>query len=111
MFIRGDKLVIDEVFRRINFTGRKLSNQDLMQAGIISKFRTLVHKTAMSLRGNYSEELITMKDVRELSLSDKGLSYGISVRDTFWIKNGIITENGLRRSKDEEIVAILYACI
>lgn len=100
---------VEEVFRRINSTGRKLSKQDLRQAGVTGNFSDLVRKTSMYMRGDYtSRDIIDFSEVSGLSLAGKGLFYGIDVNDIFWIEKNIISEDALRRSKDEEIVAQIF---
>lgn len=100
---------IDEIFRRINSKGRKLSNQDLRQAGIIGNFADIVRKTASYIRGDYSEsDIIAVNKIEQYSLNNKNLEYGIDVNTTFWINQSIINEGQLRNSKDEEIIAHLY---
>lgn len=103
---------VENIFKRINSTGRKLSLQNLRQAGVSGLFYDLVYKTAAKIRGDYTEEnIINLIDMSKYSINSRGLNYGIKVQDIFWIKQGIITEDGIRRSKDEEIIANLYNCI
>jgi hypothetical protein len=45
---------IDEVFRRLNSGGRHLSNQELRQAGVLSKFAAIVRKLSSNIRGDSS---------------------------------------------------------
>lgn len=100
---------VEEIFRRINSTGRKLSRQDLRQAGVTGTFSDLVRKTAMYIRGDYTEsDIIKLSKMSDYSLSNKKLLYGIDVNDIFWVKENIISDNGIRRSKDEEIIASIY---
>lgn len=109
--ISADDVVIDDAFKRINATGRKLSHQDLRQAGVISNFSELVRTLATHLRGDVTEDIINLSEIADYSLSNQGLDYGLNVKEVFWIEHGIMTEDGLRRSKDEEIIAILCSCL
>lgn len=109
--IDADEAAVDDVFKRINSTGRKLSSQDLRQAGVTSKFSDLVRIISTHLRGDASEDIVRMNDISIYSLSSHGLNYGVNIKDVFWVKQGIISEDTLRRSKDEEIVAILCSAI
>lgn len=43
--------VIDEIFKRLNSTGTKLSRHDLRQAGALNAFSQLVRKVSCSVRG------------------------------------------------------------
>lgn len=100
---------VEEIFRRINSTGRKLSKQDLRQAGVTGGFSDLVRKTATYIRGDYTDkDLLKLTEISNYSLNNKDLPYGINIEDIFWIKQNIISEDGIRRSKDEEIIAHLY---
>ncbi len=100
---------VEEIFRRINSTGRKLSKQDLCQAGVTGFFSDLVRKTATYIRGDYTDnDLIKLIRITNYSLNNKDLPYGIDINTIFWIEQNIISEEGIRRSKDEEIVAHIY---
>lgn len=110
--IETDDNEVENIFKRINSSGRKLSSQNLRQAGVTGLFNDLVYKTSAKIRGDYTEEnIINLNEMSKYSLNSRGLNYGIKVQDVFWIKQGIITEDGIRRSKDEEIIANLYNCI
>lgn len=103
--------VVDDVFKRINSTGRKLSAQDLRQAGVTSKFSELVRIISTHVRGDASDDVVEMNEIDIYSLNSQGLNYGINVKEVFWVEQGIITEEALRRSKDEEMIAILCSSI
>lgn len=104
-----DDAEVEEIFRRINSTGRKLSKQDLRQAGVTGYFSDLVRKTAMYIRGDYTDnDIIKLSEISNYSITNKDLSYGIDVNDVFWVQKDIISEDGIRRSKDEEIIAHIY---
>lgn len=110
--INADETVVDDVFKRINSTGRKLSPQDLRQAGVTSKFSNLVRIISMGLRGDITDnDIVKMNEIADYSLSSDGLDYGLDISKVFWVEQGIIAEDALRRSKDEEIIAILCSCI
>lgn len=64
---------MDDVFKRINSTGRKLSAQDLRQAGVTSKFSDLVRIISTHLRGDASEDVVRMNDIGIYSLSSRGV--------------------------------------
>lgn len=109
--IDAGEAVVDDVFKRINSTGRKLSPQDLRQAGVVSNFSNLVRIIATHLRGDATEDIISLNEIADYSLSSPGLDYGLETGKVFWIEQGIITEEALRRSKDEELIALLCNCI
>lgn len=101
---------IEDIFIRINSTGRKLSTQDLRQAGAIGLFSDLVRKTSCYIRGDISEnDLVLLSQMPSLSLSNRKLNYEIDIKETFWLKNRILTEKNIRISRDEEIVARIYS--
>ena len=102
---------IINIFKRINSTGRKLSKQDLRQAGAVGEFVDLVRKTACEIRGDVTEDdVVLFRKMPELSLSNKKLRY-IDIRQSFWMKQGILTPENIRISRDEELVARIYGYI
>jgi len=103
---------IDEVFRRLNSGGRHLSKQELRQAGAISKFASIVRKLASNIRGDSSaSDILDLNAMKNISITNRNLDYGISVDDIFWIKNNIITKEALRQSQDEEVIADIVAWV
>lgn len=103
---------IEEIFRRINATGRQLSSQDLRQAGSTNAFAELVRKIATYIRRDSSpSDILALSQMEEISLSNRSLAYGINISDTFWVKNGIVTTSNMRVSRDEELVAYILLYI
>jgi Protein of unknown function DUF262/Putative DNA-binding domain len=103
---------VDEVFRRLNSGGRHLSKQELRQAGAVSKFASIVRKLASNVRGDSSiSDILDLNSMKNISITNRNLDYGIPVEDTFWVKNNIITKESLRQSQDEEIIADLVAWV
>lgn len=101
---------IEDIFIRINSTGRKLSAQDLRQAGAVGFFSDLVRKTACYIRGDITDEdIVSLSKMPSLSLSNRKLKYEINLYNTFWMKNKILTEKNIRISRDEEIIARIYS--
>ena len=107
----SDQDVIN-IFKRINSTGRKLSKQDLRQAGAVGEFADLVRRTACEIRGDVTEDdIVLFRQMPELSLSNKKLRYSIDIRQSFWMKQGILIPDNIRISRDEELVARIYGYI
>lgn len=103
---------IEEIFRRINSSGKKLSTHDLRQAGATDDFAELVRKIACRVRGDYTyTDSVMLRDMPKISVSSHGLRYGIKSDSVFWRRHDIITHDNLRRSKDEEIIASILAHI
>lgn len=103
---------VDEVFRRLNSGGRHLSKQELRQAGSVSKFASLVRKLSSNIRGDSSPtDILDLNSMKNVSITNKNLNYGILVDDIFWVKNNIITKEALRNSQDEEVIADLVAWV
>ena len=101
---------IDEVFRRLNANGKHLSKQELRQAGATGTFANIVRKLSANIRGDSSVgDVLSLNKMKNISLTNKDLSYGINVDNVFWIKNKILTKEDLRNSKDEEIIADIVA--
>ncbi|MBP3365684.1 MAG: DUF262 domain-containing protein [Treponema sp.] len=102
---------VEEIFRRINSTGRQLSQQDLRQAGALGEFSNLVRKISCQIRRDSSDDVLNLSKMREISLSSYGLQYGIKLKDVFWVKQEIITADNMRLSRDEELVSYLLLYI
>ncbi|MEV4843947.1 DUF262 domain-containing protein [Micromonospora matsumotoense] len=96
---------IDEVFRRINSGGRRLSLQEIRQAGTMGPLPDLVRKASASIRsdGTFSDH-IALGEVKHLSISRRGLDYGIAIEDIFWVRHEILGQDDVRSSGDEELV-------
>lgn len=101
---------VEEIFRRINSSGRKLSKQDLRQAGAIGIFSELVRKTSNRVRRDFStSDILELSQMRKISLSNHNLDYGIKLNEVFWVKQGIITIKNMRESMDEQMIGQLLA--
>lgn len=101
---------VDEVFRRLNSGGKHLSKQELRQAGALSKFASIVRKLSSNIRGDSSAtDILDLNSMKNISITNRNLDYGISVEDIFWVKNNIISKEDLRQSKDEEVIADIVA--
>ncbi|ATG91690.1 GmrSD restriction endonuclease domain-containing protein [Methylomonas koyamae] len=112
VFQESGKSHIDEVFRRLNSGGRHLSKQELRQAGAVSKFASIVRKLSSNIRGDSSAlDILDLNSMKNISITNKNLEYGICVSDIFWVKNNIISKEDLRQSKDEEVIADMVAWI
>jgi hypothetical protein len=106
----ADEGAVDTVFRRINSGGRQLSRQELRSAGSIGRFATVVRKVAAKVRGDDSHsDMLKLNDMQSISITNRELDYGIDVDEMFWVKNGILSRDNVRQSRDEEIVADLVA--
>lgn len=102
----NDDKKVDEVFRRINSNGRYLSPQELRSAGALGKFPNLVRKIAEEIRGDTTQsDILPLSKMSKISINNRSLDYGINADTIFWIKQGIITKELLRKSRDEEIIA------
>lgn len=107
-----DESKVDEVFIRINSYGRHLSRQELRAAGTLESFGDLVRLVSSEIRTDVSHsDILNLKQMKEISITNSGLEYGINVDDLFWVENNIITKDMVRESRDEEIVADLLSAI
>lgn len=101
---------VDEVFRRINSGGRKLSRQELRIAGSTGHFAQAVRLIASKVRGDVSSsDELPLNEMKKISITNKELDYGIDVDEMLWIKQGVLTKEQVRESRDEEITADLLA--
>lgn len=97
---------VDETFRRINTGGVRLSRHEVRQAGSINEFAQLVRKCAIYIRGDVSHtDIVDLDAMRRISLTKEDLDYGIKIKETFWNKCHILTEENILASRDEEVVA------
>jgi hypothetical protein len=106
VYSASDKSSIEEVFRRINSTGQKLSRQDLRQAGSTSPIADLVRSISSKIRGDSSpSDILPLADMKIISISSTGAgNYGIDVDQIFWVKRGILDRTSVRSSSDEQLV-------
>jgi len=101
---------IDEIFRRINSNGRYLSRQEIRQAGATAQFSQLVRDLSSSIRGDMSHtDKLLLNNMKEISITNRNLPYGINVDTIFWVSQGILRRENVRSSRDEEIVADILA--
>lgn len=112
VFQESGKSHIDEIFRRLNSGGRHLSKQELRQAGVLSKFANIVRKLSSNIRGDSSaSDILDLNSMKNISITNRHLKYGIAVEDIFWVKNNIISKDDLRQSKDEEVIADIVSWV
>ena len=108
--INTDERNVEEIFRRINSYGKQLSNQEIRQAGALGDFPELVRQIASEIRGDVSpSDSVPLNKMKEISLSNKKLPYGITMGNVFWVKEKIITIPNMRVSRDEELIAWILA--
>lgn len=101
---------VDDVFRRINSGGRKLSKQELRAAGSMGHFAEVVRRISAKVRGDDSaSDILRLNEMKNISITNRDLPYGISADESFWVSNGILTKEQLRQSIDEELVADIVA--
>ena len=104
-YIIADQKDIEEIFRRINSFGRQLSNQEIRQAGALGSFPDLVRKLSSIIRNDTSPDKLLLNQMKEISLTNKNLNYGIDLNKVFWVTQQIITIPNMRISRDEELIA------
>lgn len=101
---------VDDVFRRINSGGRKLSRQELRAAGATGHFAQVVRKISAKVRGDDSLfDILNLNDMKRISITNKDLNYGIPVENVFWVAQGVLTKEQMRESRDEELIADMVA--
>lgn len=103
---------VDEVFRRINSGGRKLSRQELRIAGSTGHFAQAVRHISAKVRGDVSaSDELPLNEMKKISITSRDLDYGINVDELFWIRQGVLTKEQVRESRDEEVIADVLAYI
>ena len=98
---------VEEIFKRINSTGKHLSPQELRQVGVSTQFSNIVRQLSSEMRGDVSEDILLLKNMSNISLSNHRLPYSIYVGNIFWVKNGIINSAEIRQSRDEEAISYI----
>ena len=113
VFSAEDEQKINEIFSRINSSGRRLSGQERRQAGVTSGFSDLVRELSHEIRGDDSSAVLELFNMPMISIDTKRENHGykISAEETFWCHHGILSTKQLRRSDDEEMTADIAASI
>lgn len=108
----SDEKKIDEIFIRINSYGKHLSRQELRSAGTLGIFTDLVRQIASEIRTDVTPgDILDLSKMREISITNAGLEYGIPVDDIFWVNNNVLTKEMVREARDEEIIADILAAM
>lgn len=104
---------VDEVFRRINSGGRRLSRQELRQAGTTSIIADLVRIVSSMIRGDTSPgDIVPLRAMARLSISNRELDYGVQVDDIFWVREGVLRREDVRESLDEQVILdLIVDCV
>ena len=104
-----DEAAVNDIFGRINSSGRQLSNQEKRQAGVISPFASVVREMSAEVRGDVSRERLDLAVMPAISIDLAGESpeNAIKANETFWCKQGILRRAMLRDSEDEQLLADL----
>jgi hypothetical protein len=104
---------IDEVFRRINTYGHRLSDQERRQAGVENEFSKTVRQVASHIRGDTSQDTLPLRAMPSISIDLPKARHGYEIKadSVFWVKQGILRSTDLRDSMDEQCIADITACI
>lgn len=104
---------VEEIFRRINSGGRRLSKQELRQAGATSELADVIRELSSVIRGDSSRgQIVPLSVMPILSISNRQLNYGIAVTDVFWVRQSILRSNDIRESLDEQVILdIVLDCL
>jgi len=112
-FPAHNQTAVNDVFGRINSYGRRLSDQERRQAGVVTTFGNAIRDIASELRGDASASILDLSEMPEISIGDdrNEQRYGVIAENTFWCKQGILRKNQLREAEDEQFVADLAISI
>lgn len=104
---------IDDVFRRINTYGHRLSDQERRQSGIQNEFSALVRSLASKIRGDVSNDILTLDEMPSISVDLPMNKHGYTVQadEVFWVSQGILRSTELRDSMDEQYIADIVASV
>jgi hypothetical protein len=104
---------VDDVFRRINTYGHRLSDQERRQAGVQDTFSSLVRVLASELRGDASVDYLQLWQMPSISIDLPMSNHGYQViaNQVFWCEQGVLRSTDLRDSLDEQCIADVLASI
>lgn len=104
---------IDDVFDRINTYGHRLSDQERRQAGVKTKFSNVVRSISCTMRGDASEDIVSLYKMPGISIDLPKTRHGYSVKaeEVFWVEQGILRSTDLRDSLDEQCIADICSSI
>ena len=104
---------INDVFDRINTYGHRLSDQERRQAGVQNEFSNIVRTIACTLRGDESQDILSLRKMPSISIDLPMTKHGYEVQaeQVFWVEHGILRATDLRDSMDEQCIADITACI
>ena len=104
---------IDDVFRRINAYGHRLSDQERRQSGVQDAFAELIREVACTVRGDSSADILSLSQMPAISIDLPMSKHGYEVRaeQVYWVQEGILRSTDLRDSLDEQCLADIAACI
>lgn len=104
---------INDVFDRINTYGHRLSDQERRQAGVQNEFSDLVRQIACEIRGDVSNDVLTLGSMPSISVDLPKTKHGYEVlaEEVFWVQQGILRSTDLRDSMDEQCIADILVCI
>lgn len=110
--VKANEEIIEEVFRRLNSYGKRLSSHELRQAGSQSDFSYIIKSISEKIRGDVSpSDKILLGNMRKISINNINLGYGIKMKDVYWAKEKILTNGNIRASRDEELIAHLVGAM
>jgi hypothetical protein len=104
---------VDDVFKRINTYGHRLSDQERRQSGVQDEFSTLVRELSCEIRGDASSDILSLDKMPSISIDLPMTRHGYEVEadNVFWVEQGVLRSTDLRDSMDEQCVADITASI
>lgn len=104
---------IDDVFRRINTYGHRLSDQERRQAGVQDDFSNVIRELACKIRGDASSDILRLADMPSISIDLPMTKHGYNVEadQVFWVEQGILRSTELRDSLDEQCLVDIAASV
>ena len=113
IYKRNDENIINDIFSRINSSGKKLSRQEIRQVGTTENFPTLVKVISEKIRGDISHsDILELNKMQNISIDiEDGTNNSIKASDIFWCKKNILSRNDIRDGEDEALIANIIAAI
>lgn len=113
IYKRNDESLINDIFSRINSSGKKLSRQEIRQVGTTENFPNLVKIISEKIRGDISHsDILELNKMQNISIDiEDGTNNSIKASDIFWCKKNILTRNDIRDGEDEALIANILGAI
>ncbi len=113
IYKNSEEELINDVFSRINSSGKKLSRQEIRQVGSTEDFADLVRIISEKIRGDIShQDILLLNKMQTISIDiEDGTQNSIKASSIYWCEKSILSKNDIRDGEDEALIANILATI